>query len=318
MKETKLIIVGGDFGDNPKASSIINKLSGFLTCKCVNGGSLEELKNIDLSPYNLILWMPNVSNDVEKIYPKKPVGSTLICSKLLHEGVTQIDAISRIFKMSGNAVIVINTESKPYSFKLIDALGNSWGETQSLDVLLVWCNDVHNLYSLSERQGTEQVSNINLDYNWFKENIKNTAEIDYFTVLNRKVADKSAAMGGRYFGNCSTRCDLMFPSVRIDKNILVSPRNIDKATLYMHNMVMVNISKDYRVGYNGNSKPSVDTPVQLALYQRFPRINFMIHGHYYIYGAQFTPEYFPCGDLREAPGLMDIIAPTYHKRKWTS
>jgi hypothetical protein len=45
--------------------------------------------------------------------------------------------------------------------------------------------------------------------------------------------------------------------------------------------------------YYGNKKPSVDTPVQLMIYQNAPAINYMIHGHYYVYGAPFTKSFYP-------------------------
>lgn len=37
----------------------------------------------------------------------------------------------------------------------------------------------------------------------------------------------------------------------------------------------------------------------------------MIHGHYYIYGAPFTGNFCPCGDLREYDELAKIIALNY-------
>ena len=53
--------------------------------------------------------MPNIDNEEEKQYPIKKKGSVLICSKVMREGYKPIDAISRIFKMQGNAVIAIYT-----------------------------------------------------------------------------------------------------------------------------------------------------------------------------------------------------------------
>ncbi len=302
----KVLIVGGNFGDTPKPSSIVEKMKGVVAnTVCVNGGTLDDLKNIDLNPYELIIWVPNISNEVEKIYPKKPLGSTLICSKVMREGYIYADAISRIFKMNANGVIAIDTTSKSYTFRLMDALGNFYLETTNINLLVLCCFKLSDMYDACIRQHSEQISDIPL-----YEQHHDIEALNSFMEINRKVADKSAAMGGRYFGNCSTRCQNMFPSARMNDKILVSPRNFNKDGIYPKDMIFVEPDIDI-VKYNGTVKPSVDTPIQVNLYHKFDRINFMIHGHYYIYGAPMTENYYPCGDLREVDSISEIISKTY-------
>ena len=65
--------------------------------------------------------------------------------------------------------------------------------------------------------------------------------------------------------------------------------------------------KDNNIYYVGNNKPSVDTPSQMAVYECCNKINFMIHGHAFIDGANETDEYFLCGDLRESLDIIDEI-----------
>lgn len=60
--------------------------------------------------------------------------------------------------------------------------------------------------------------------------------------------------GGRYFGNCSTRCEKMFPSDRHGKKYLVSKRNVDKSRITIDDLVLVNLNGDI-VEYNGVNKP---------------------------------------------------------------
>jgi ribulose-5-phosphate 4-epimerase/fuculose-1-phosphate aldolase len=62
---------------------------------------------------------------------------------------------------------------------------------------------------------------------------------------------------------------------------------------------LVRLLEDGSIEYYGESKPSVDTPIQISLYKDFPHVNYMIHGHTYVEGAEFTDNYFPCGDMRE-------------------
>lgn len=293
----KTILVGGDFGNIPKASTIINKMAELTECDLVNGGTIEELKSVDLSLYDLIVWMPNISNEIEKFYPRKKRGSVLICSKVMREGYNATDAVSRIFKMHGNAVISIITDKKPFVFELIDALGNVWTSTNDIKNIVGEIISLYHFTKDSIRLKSERVSNESIDVSEYKE----------FVELNKLVADKSESMGGRYFGNCSTRCSKMFPSARYDNtHVLVSRRNVDKSRLTTDDLVLTSLN-DGVIEYNGVHKPSVDTPIQLSLYEKFNGINYMIHGHYYIQGAMFTEKYFPCGDLREFDELSNVI-----------
>jgi len=58
-----------------------------------------------------------------------------------------------------------------------------------------------------------------------------------------------------------------------------------------------------RIGYftldGSDRKPSVDTPVQLMLYERFKWINYIIHTHAYVKGAKYTENVYPCGCINE-------------------
>lgn len=84
----KTLIVGGNFGEIPKSSSVINKISNEFTDEkstVVNGGLLSDLPLC--IEHDLIIWAPNISNESTKEYPQKSVGSVLICSKVMREGL---------------------------------------------------------------------------------------------------------------------------------------------------------------------------------------------------------------------------------------
>ena len=66
-------------------------------------------------------------------------------------------------------------------------------------------------------------------------------------------------------------------------------------------------SKNGKIKYLGTQKPSVDTPIQIELYKRFPKINFMIHGHNQVHNAISTKDYYPCGDMREVEPVQECI-----------
>ncbi len=291
-----VLIVGGDFGEIPKKSSIIEKLSiGFNNVTIVNGGSVQDLIDIDLQGYKLILWMANVDNEIHKYYAKKDVGSILICSKVLRDNRNMGDAVARIFKMNANAVIAIESDVNPFVFNLVDALGNSWCKTSNLLELTNSIGDLYRWHEESIRVGTILNKEMLIDDSSDRERLEEFAEVV------KLVADKvENERGGRYFGNASTRCAKMFPSYRFYRSrtsIFVSARNVPKDRMTVDDFVIVSLI-DGKVNYNSKSKPSVDTPVQLELYNRYD-INYMIHGHAYIDNAQFTDNYYPCGDLRE-------------------
>jgi len=139
----KTIIIGGSFGDTPKKSSIVSKLSESLNSESINGGSLDNILNVDLSDFDLTIWLPNIDNSVEKQYPRKKRGSVLICTKVLRENRDFGDAVARIFKMNANAVIAIDKSGDLFKFSLIDALGNIWVSTTDIEELVIGITGIY-------------------------------------------------------------------------------------------------------------------------------------------------------------------------------
>lgn len=298
----KSVIIGGNFGKDTKESSVINKLAESIVSSKLNGGTINDIVYVseNLEAYDLIVWAPNINNDIEKIYPKKGNGSVLICSKVLRENRDFGDAVARIFKMNANAVIAIDSTSKPFMFNLIDALGNVWCKTSNIDELAL---SIDKLYKWTKASTRVRSNNIVFD-----DTELCNLELTELCDVVRTVADKvENERGGRYFGNVSTRCSKMFPSYRIsDDIILMSGRNTAKDRLTTDDFVFTKLLNG-DVLYHGDKKPSVDTPIQLNMYKEFKNINFIIHGHAYIESAETTEHYFPCGDLRELSVVKDKL-----------
>jgi len=287
----KTLIVGGNFGDTPKNSKILDLINKNLNGDIINGGSFNDLQSISMKvhQYDFVIWMPNISNEFEELKIMKKPGSTMFVSKQIGEKRerNRVDAVTRIFKFGANAVLAINIDDKPFKFTLIDALDNDWYDGYDINELVIQMNILHEWSSTSIRKGTT----------------RKVDDIDRLIELNKKVADVSHNQGIRYFGNLSTRCTKMFPSIRLEDSILVSPRNSDKNRLKRNDLV--NVSNELK--YRGLNKPSVDTPVQVELYKLFPKINFFIHGHRQIKDIKTTEHYFPCGDLREVPEIEKLM-----------
>lgn len=297
------VIIGGDFGQQAKESSVINKLAEALGSEKLNGGSISDIEfaTTSLNNFDLVIWAPNINNDIEKLYPKKSNGSILICSKVLRENRDFGDAVARIFKMNANAVIAIDSTSKPFMFNLIDALGNIWCKTSDITELSNKIIDLYKWTKASTRIGSNNVV--------FSDTELCNLELTELCDIVRGVADKvENERGGRYFGNVSTRCAKMFPSYRIAEDIiLMSGRNSAKDRLTNEDFVFTKLLNS-NVLYHGDRKPSVDTPIQLNMYKDYKNINFIIHGHAYIDGATTTEHYFPCGDLRELSAVKEKVS----------
>lgn len=308
----KRLVVGGNFGE-PKKSGVAKKLAQELFADICNGGDLNFLNfsKRAVVDYDLVVWMPNIDNEVPKDYPVKKTGSVLICSKVLHDGRNTGDAVARIFKMNANAVIAISTEEEnSFTFKLIDALGNLWVKTDDISVLSSEIERLAYWTKLSIRKNSEYCPDC--------VDTERKVEQKFCDIVKTIATRVENERGGRYFGNASTRCSFMFPTKRMrpglphcpggNVNMLVSKRNMPKEHLKPEDFVQV-YEIDEKLLYKGDFKPSVDSPVQLELYKLFPTMNYAIHGHAYIKGALMTKHYYPCGDLREVDAIKEMVEP---------
>jgi hypothetical protein len=296
----KTLIVGGDFGDTPKQSSILKKISSYFGQPCINGGKISDLPNTITT--DLAIWMPNISNEEEKHYPVKNTGCVLFVSKVMREGYTDVDAVERIFKMHGNAVIAIYKETDLVRFRLLDSLGNEWYNGTDIGEL---CNKICNFYEFTKNAIRCKSTQIQT------ERPTPNPDITEFIDINKQLSDFiQTSCGERFFGNLSTRCSKLFPTSRYtDISMFVSPRNIDKSHITINDMVYCE-NNENGISYVGDKKPSVDSPIQLKVYKKCKDVNYMIHGHAFIEDddkATETKQYYLCGDLREAGDVIRII-----------
>lgn len=303
----KITIIGGCWAvdtSDARSSGVVAKIADSFNeqtitnnpCNVMNGGFLYDLPgHVD----GLTIWMPYIPNSEKKAYPRKDVGSCLIVSKVIREIPGEHDyfqPVNRIFKMGANAVIAIrahenqsaidNMFGRRYSFALIDALGNVWVETDDVALLTA---TITQFYEWNKQQQRSSIPH--------NDNLKK-----FLRIVRRNAKQIVAGTEDRYFGNCSTRCMATFPSMRVSNTFLVSPRNLRKDTIVPDDMILIDGE-----GFHGDKKPSVDSPVQIALYAHFKKVNYMIHGHAFFEDAVTTHYYYPCGDLREVPELIEWI-----------
>lgn len=321
-KRPSIALIGGTFGDEPKKSTIIQSMFSNIELAddiyqwkevlYVNGGYLDELPRIleNLGPYDIILWFPNVSNDapkmrnVKELYPHK----CLVISKRNEGGKYSLRyMVNQALQLHANLCVEFTPKEKGFQGRVFDPLGN------------VWCDYTYNIASVTWAilQRVQQLSIIT------RENVTQCGDYlktpdapEFFTLVKEyaktfhTLVDPEKEVK-RFLGNSSFRCNKGFPSFRSDWHsdvIFVSRRNIDKEFIDKAGFVGTTLGLDGKGTYfYGENKPSVDTPIQLRLYQYYKNINYMIHSHTYIEGAPTTLTHFPCGSLQEVDEIIKLI-----------
>jgi len=307
------LIIGGDWGKNPRASGYIKKLASYL---CIgnndffNGGTFEELKILvnKSQNYDIIYWFPNVSNKKEKLLPiikQKNPKCILISSKNNINGkYTIMSLIARALQVKSNLILEFIRRDNKIVGSIFDPLGNCFANRE--DNVEIFANilrkRVMKLKSFTRVNSVSIGDNIVCkdDNSEFYKYIKNYADVFHKLI--------HAAFQDRFLGNVSFRCERGFPSFRSKNCFYVSQRNMDKRFIGPDKFVAVNSElNNGMIEYYGNNKPSVDAPIHQILYSRYTNINYMLHSHVYIEDALFTKNPISCGAIDEVFEIEKII-----------
>lgn len=311
------LFVCGTFDANGGNTSSIGKTIGdcLNMVHTINGGTLQDLYDLDFKQYSHIVWMPNIDNSEDKILgeiKKQNPHAVLVSSKrVVEKEYTEWDVVGKLLASRSNLGIMITQDGDDdrYVFNLLDPLGNSYYKGSSAKDLgyaiayrLEFLNELSRCPSKSI--GDRRDGLIDED---FIEVVRNTAD-EFSKHVN-------ANNPHRMLGNASTRCMSGFPAIKEeDGRIFVTRRNIDKKTISEDGFIETVLdTKNWppTVQYWGDVKPSVDTPVQLMLFNHFPHVKYMIHGHVYIKNAPYTPSKIPCGYLEEFDEVVQTIDRVY-------
>lgn len=302
------VIIGGTFdNDNGKSSHIVNSLSESLGTEweCVNGGSVDYIKTFDPTGIDVLIWMPNVSNDEGKVIDRlktKNQRMILIQSKrVIEQEYTPSDVIGRLLKSHSLLGIMITKDNSKYRFRLFDPLGNQWADTDDIRTIGETIN-----HRLDYLLGLSRINSKNVE---MVEDYK--VPVEFLDIVKKYGSEftkyVNAINPNRLLGNASTRCAKGFPAIRMNDHILVTKRNVDKQTLSEDDFVLVEDNIDVTVKYKGSNKPSVDTPIQVKLFEHFDNIKYIIHGHAYVKDGIFTVNKIPCGYVEEYEEIKELI-----------
>jgi len=319
MVDMKIGIVGGTFdNDGGKPSQVVHKMCYYISkrfplAKSWNGGPIAELSSEFMDNFicgvDVLIWMPLVSNSEDKVLPlikKRYPHLFLIQSKSLLNGeYNSFQLVKRLLDSHAALGLIISRPTDELRFSLIDPLGNRWCDEVPLEESIKHLAERLEYVTGLLRIGSKQSGNASSF-------VLEPEFLDAVKYMGEEFTEHvMAANPNRFLGNASTRCCHGFPSARAQPGkgggIYVSRRNVDKTIISSDEFVRVNPSTwDLKVKYEGDNKPSVDTPVQLELYSKYANVNYIIHGHVYIDGAPFTDRSIPCGYCEEADEIFKV------------
>lgn len=331
--ESKILFVGGNWDLNGgKKSKIIDEFAKYLPNATIyNGGDYNDLNKILESciNYDVVIWWANVPNELPKIRNVKDINykTMLVSSKRNVDNKYSFqDLLQRSFALKSNLTIEFRKNENKYKMKLFDPLGNVWYEGLDIEecskALLDRLAFIKSITRESTVSSEENIGALAWFFNMFKEEIYKSTDNPIIPIkkefLNivRDYATKFAEATfqtkdvKRFLGNASFRCPKGFPSFRDGKYIFVSKRNVNKEYIGIEEFVPVYLENG-KIYYCGSNKPSVDTPIQVRMYNLLPNINYMIHSHCYIEDAPFTQKALPCGAVEEVDEIRELLKDYY-------
>lgn len=310
--EKNALFVSGTFDDHGgKSSSIAVQLQSGLDFPVtfINGGTFTDLEVIlqTITQYDVILWFANVANDQPKLVREikaRHAECILVTSKRnVEKHYTLADLVYHALNLKSNLVVEFTKRENRYFGRIFDPLGNIFIDYTDdfTEIGRVLAQRIKELRSFT-RVRSERIGDAIPCPNEarFFELVK------YFGTLFHHLIHPHPAAVQRFFGNASFRCERGFPSFKGEQGIYVSERNIDKRYIDQSHFVCVNPANTEKVQYYGNAKPSVDTPIQLHLYQYYPNIKYILHSHTYVQGAPFTTHIIPCGAVEEFDDIVHL------------
>lgn len=348
----KMLIVGGTWGvekdgeKNWAPSGFVSKFSesahkyfeGNITV--FNGGPYSAIADIlkMVHRYDYVFWWANVDNSLPKPVPVKELAPKvmLINSKRCDDDkYTFGDMVQRALIAKANLSFWFKKQGNVISMTVFDPLGSVWYQGEDIDAAARTTIDrLAFLKSMTRQNTVQSTTDKNLIMAWYFDQFKQNEyqsdktvdipdEQDFVDVVRKYATEFQKFIPNvntqRFVGNASMRplppqvgrCGKGMPSFRKGNIIFVSKRNINKQFIELDNFVPCYMDND-KLMYCGDEKPSVDTPVQIRLYEQLPQMKYMLHSHCYIKDAPFTSTAVPCGAIEE----VDFVMQTITENKW--
>lgn len=281
-----------------------------------NGGSFKCLEGVlnaqDKKP-DYVIWMADCPNDkpklvaeIKRLYPK----CVLVTSKRNDNAkYSFMDLMFHALHLKSNLLVEFAKGADSLvSASVYDPLGNAYGRIGMTDPAMLAAVVVKRMLFLGTMTRQASVQDGPAlevpDKRAFFNLVRDYADM-YHNLIH-------ASNTTRMLGNVSFRCEKGFPSFRQGEVVYVSRRNLDKRDVGKEGFVAVDLDDAMCVRYCGDQKPSVDTPIQTALYRKYPQFNYMLHSHVYVEGAPMTERVIPCGAMEEYDEIVERIGEPSH------
>ncbi len=203
------------------------------------------------------------------------------------------DLMEEAFKEKSNLLVELRKNSDELSWRVLDPLGNVFrghiSDFAEMEEILEKRIRQLSSYTRIASRRAAGVATIPLEKDFI-------STLNYSGEIFHRLLYFDNSPVSRYLGNASFRSEGKY---------FFSKRNVDKRSIIIEDFVAV--KPGLPVEYFGLSKPSVDTPIQLLLYQYYPQVNYMLHGHAYTKEAFFTKRLIPCGALEEAEEIIASV-----------
>ena len=322
----KLLFVGGNFDrDGGRPSRLIEKIYFELLkypdiqTTFYNGGNVIDLHEKILPSvidYNIVIWFANVPNDEVKIRDVKAINpkTILITSKRNDDNkYTFAELITRALSIKANLTVEFSKGDRAFNMMVFDPLGNVFYDGVEFEKMVyALVTRMKKLVAFTRVPSVQDTVSdapvVPVEADFFKF-AHECADIFHNLIRPAKGTE-------RFLGNMSFRCQNGFPSFRGENGIVfVSRRNVDKSDINEKSFVPTYLDENETVKYFGEAKPSVDTPVQLRLYNIFPWANYMLHAHCFTaidcntegFVMYKTKHPVPCGAIEEVAEICDAI-----------
>lgn len=308
----KSLFIGGRFNDNcggfSKIAHQIFKGVELPGMDYHNGGYFMQLELIlnKIADYDLVYWFADVPNDKPKLVKQVKRAHktcTLVTSKRNTENKYSIaDLIYHALANKSNLLVEFSESDKRYRGRIIDPLGN---------IFLDYCPDFSKIGQALKMRTRELLQYTRIPSYRVGEEADVPDEKEFFDIVRlyarrfHELVHAHPEAVNRFFGNASFRCENGFPSFKKEGKIYVSQRNIDKRSI--NNNSFIAVEQGLPIKYYGAKKPSVDTPVQVMLYDFYKNARYMLHGHVYIEAAPLTDSIIPCGAIEEADEIKRLF-----------
>lgn len=136
------VIVGGTFdNDGGKSSYIVDCFAKSLGSqwKCINGGTLDYIRQFNPLGIKVLIWMPNISNDEIKtlgdMKVKNPEMLLIQSKRVIEKQYHPADVVGRIKKSQSILGMMITKEEGTYYYRLLDTNGNVVIYTHDINIV---------------------------------------------------------------------------------------------------------------------------------------------------------------------------------------